>query len=216
MFYDVINSRLHNTAYYAKDEKGDVVLEDWLKQFVKNLQTDPQLDVQKGETYLEYDIRVHGYPAELLPESVRKNVNYVCSVLDMEELRMYSFGKCGINYFISAGTGKGKNTFIKEQLLNNYNGIGNVVIFENRSSLLSQQIMNVVEEKDKQAFMFSDFENENMVTFGPGKKFMLISYQAASKKLMLNDTDFIKYIQNAEYLVFDEAHYFLDDSAFNR
>lgn len=216
MIYDIINSRLHNLNCYVKNENGDVVLEGRLKQFVQNLQTDPQLDVQEGETYLEYDIRVHGYQAALFPESSNKNVNYVGSVLDLNKLRLFSFDHCGVNYFISAGTGKGKNTFIKEQLLNNYNGWGNVVIFENRSSLLSQQRMSIVGEKWNQVLMYPDFENENMVTFGPGRRFMLISYQAASKKLMLCDTNFLKYIQNAEYLVFDEAHYFLDDSAFNR
>ncbi len=57
---------------------------------------------------------------------------------------------------------------------------------------------------------------ENMVIFGRSKNIMIISYQRAALKCMYNDSDFLNFCSNARYLVFDEAHYILDDSHFNK
>lgn len=119
------------------------------------------------------------------------------------------------NVYISAGTGRGKNTFIKMELLKHI-GNAKVVIFENRESLMRQQITDMVSEVDTDALKYQNLSEENMVIFGEFKNIMLISYQAAAMKCALGDSRFLAFCQSARYLVFDEAHYILDDANFNK
>lgn len=57
-----------------------------------------------------------------------------------------------------------------------------------------------------------------MVIFGRGKNrdIMIISYQCAALKCMLQDSIFWEFCSQARYLIFDEAHYILDDANFNK
>ena len=244
MINDIIKNKLKYFNDYARDENGDVNIEGGkIKQFVQNLLEDSSLEVIEDETYLDYDVRLHSYsgkrknnsseeslgiecilglepyfPYHLLqlPESKDSDFNYVSSAIDLEQMR--AMVNCTPNnmYFISAGTGKGKNVFIKEQLLKKYTGSGKVVILENRESLLSQQIKDVVGSIDAEALKYNHDNSDNMIIFGENNQFMLVSYQAAAQKLLSNDWRFSNYIAQAEYIVFDEAHYLLDDSSFNR
>lgn len=145
-----------------------------------------------------------------LPKGCKSKYRYVNDVLKKE---IWQSWKPGEQVFISAGTGRGKNTFIKKELLTQC-GNQKVVIFENRQSLMQQQIFDIISEIDPEALQC--ISKENMVKFGAYKNIMIISYQCAALKCMLNDMDFRNFCLQARYLVFDEAHYILDDSPYNK
>lgn len=147
-----------------------------------------------------------------LPKCFKSKYKYVNDVLIKE---IWQSWKQGEQVFISAGTGRGKNTFIKKELLKHC-GNQKVVIFENRQSLMQQQIIDIISEIDPEVLKYNDMSKENMVIFGRSKNIMIISYQRAALKCMYNDSDFMNFCSKARYLVFDEAHYILDDSHFNK
>lgn len=45
---------------------------------------------------------------------------------------------------------------------------------------------------------------------------MMISYQCAALKCLYPDTNFLDFFSHARYLIFDEAHYILDDAPYNK
>lgn len=147
-----------------------------------------------------------------LPKGCKSGYRYVNSVLTREIWQSWQPGE---QIFISAGTGRGKNTFIKKELLKHC-GNQKVVIFENRESLMQQQVMDIVSEIDPEALKYSNITEDNMVIFGRYKNIMIISYQYAAKKCMLADSNFYNFCSQARYLIFDEAHYILDDAGFNK
>lgn len=146
----------------------------------------------------------------MLPKGCKSKYRYVSNVLIKEIWKSWNKGE---QVFISAGTGRGKNTFIKKELLTQC-GNQKVVIFENRQSLMQQQIFDIISEIDPEALQC--ISKENVVKFGAYKNIMIISYQCAALKCMLNDMDFRNFCLQARYLVFDEAHYILDDSPYNK
>lgn len=147
-----------------------------------------------------------------LPKGCKSGYRYVNSVLTREIWQSWQPGE---QIFISAGTGRGKNTFIKKELLKHC-GNQKVVIFENRESLMQQQVMDIVSEIDPETLKYSDITKDNMVILGRYKNIMIISYQYAAKKCMLADSNFYNFCSQARYLIFDEAHYILDDAGFNK
>ncbi len=149
-----------------------------------------------------------------LPKGCKSKYRYVSDVLIRE---IWQFWRPGEKVFISAGTGRGKNTFIKEELLKHC-GNQKVVIFENRQSLMQQQINDIISEIHPDFLKYKDISDDNMIVFGQGKNrnIMIISYQCAALKCMYNDSDFLNFCLQARYLIFDEAHYILDDSHFNK
>ncbi len=147
-----------------------------------------------------------------LPKGCKSKYRYVSDVLTM---KIWQSWKPGEQVFISAGTGRGKNTFIKKELLTHC-GNQKVVIFENRQSLMQQQITDIISEIDPEALKYNDISKDNMVIFGACKNIMIISYQCAALKCMLQNNRFLNFCSQARYLVFDEAHYILDDANFNK
>lgn len=148
----------------------------------------------------------------MLPKGCKSNYRYVSDVLTM---KIWQSWKPGEQVFISAGTGRGKNTFIKNELLTHC-GNQKVVIFENRQSLMQQQIIDIISEIDPEVLKYNDISKDNMVIFGAYKNIMIISYQCAALKCMLQNNRFLNFCLQARYLVFDEAHYILDDANFNK
>ena len=128
---------------------------------------------------------------------------------------IWKYWRPGEQIFISAGTGRGKNTFIKKELLKSC-GSQKVVIFENRQSLMQQQIIDVISEIDPEILKYQDLSEENMVIFGSYRNIMMISYQCAALKCLYPDTNFLDFFSHARYLIFDEAHYILDDAPYNK
>ncbi len=147
----------------------------------------------------------------MLPKGCKSKYRYVSDVITM---KMWQLWQPEEQVFISAGTGRGKNTFIKNELLK-YCGNQKVVIFENRQSLM-QQIIDIISEIDPESLKYKDISKDNMVIFGPYKNIMIISYQCAALKCMLQDGRFLNFCSQARYLIFDEAHYILDNAYFNK
>lgn len=149
-----------------------------------------------------------------LPKGCKSKYRYVSDVLTM---KIWQYWRAGEQVFISAGTGRGKNTFIKNELLKHCRN-QKVVIFENRQSLMQQQIKDIISEINPDFLKPYDISDENMVIFGRGKNrdIMIISYQCTALKCMLQDSIFLEFCSQARYLIFDEAHYILDDANFNK
>lgn len=151
-----------------------------------------------------------------LPKGCKSKYRYVNDVLKKE---IWQSWKPGEQVFISAGTGRGKNTFIKNELLKRC-GNQKVVIFENRQSLMQQQITDIISEVNPEfiKYKYNEILHENMVIFGENDNLniMIISYQCAALKCMLRNNRFLDFCSQARYLVFDEAHYILDDTNFNK
>lgn len=147
-----------------------------------------------------------------LPKGCKSKYRYVSDVLTM---KIWQSWRAGEQVFVSAGTGRGKNTFIKKELLTHC-GNQKVVIFENRQSLMQQQIIDIISEIDPEVLKYNDISKDNMVIFGTYKNIMIISYQCAALKCMLQNNRFLDFCSQARYLVFDEAHYILDDANFNK
>lgn len=173
--------------------------EEWAR-FDESLYNSPQ--------YIpEPEINIFG-----LPKGCKSKYRYVSDMLTMKTWQSW---RAGEQVFISAGTGRGKNTFIKEELLKHCSN-QKVIIFENRQSLMQQQIIDIISEIDPEILKYRDIPNENMVIFGSYRNIMIISYQCAALKCILQDRRFLDFCSQARYLVFDEAHYILDDSSYNK
>lgn len=221
MIPDIIFERIRNFDGNARDARGNINEDDKLNQFIDNLINEDSLAPSCGEDYIDYSVRNinNEYIKKIkVPEMYKCQGDYVSSRITDEMIRMWQPSG---NIFISAGTGKGKNTFIKNHLLKFSNdNFGNIVIFENRESLLSQQKMDLINSIDPQAAIYKDLEgtykSESMVVFGRHKNIMLISYQKAALKLLCGDNYFKDFLNCSRYVVFDEAHYLIDDSDFNK
>lgn len=215
----IINLIRNEYDELRRDEDNVIVYEDGkLGQIADNLLKHEVLDSKSFNTYDEFinsvsnkftggNLKIH--PLDKGGKTDHKYVN------DTLTRQVWQNWKPGNQIFISAGTGRGKNTFIKNELLSSV-GSQKVVIFENRRSLMQQQIKDLIEKIDPDFLKYNDVSEESMVIFGKNRNIMLISYQAASLKCLLNNSNFINFCREASYLVFDEAHFILDDSMFNK
>ena len=180
--------------------KNDEEILSELRKFKENLYNSPQCIPNPESNIFR------------LLKGCKSKYRYVNDVLKKE---IWQSWKPGEQVFISAGTGRGKNTFIKKELLAQ-RGNQKVVIFENRQSLMQQQIIDIISEIDPEALKYDDISKDNMVIFGAYKNIMIISYQCAALKCMLKNSRFLHFCSQARYMVFDEAHYILDDANFNK
>lgn len=201
-----------------RDDTGTIIYDKRLKQVAENLLNHESI---RSEGFMTYDAffnallnESHQVNAEVytLPDGCKSEYHYVNDVLTKP---IWTNWFPSNRVYISAGTGRGKNTFIKMELLKHI-GDAKVVIFENRESLMQQQIVDIVSEIDPDALKYQDISEDSMVIFGSRKNIMLISYQSAALKCALGDKRFYEFCQDARYLVFDEAHYILDDADFNK
>lgn len=198
VLYDKQKKASENTAMVKPVESEDIL--SMARSVKEGLINTPKIvDVPNKTTYR-------------IPEGSKSKYKYVNDVLTDE---IWKYWRPGEQIFISAGTGRGKNTFIKKELLKSC-GSQKVVIFENRQSLMQQQIIDVISEIDPEILKYQDLSEENMVIFGSYRNIMIISYQCAALKCLYQDTDFRDFCSQARYLVFDEAHYILDDTPYNK
>lgn len=213
MFNENILKRIYEFDNYSRDEFGDIEYDKKLDQFILNCINDEELSVIDNESYLDYDLRMNpDFNWSKIPDAINKEYHYVSSVLSKQTINTWA---PGANVLISAGTGKGKNTFIKEQLLKHY-GNEYIIIFENRESLLSQQKIEMIKDIDADSLKYQDIDKDNMIIFGAKRNIMLISYQKAALKLLYGDKNFFDFLSKVRYAVFDEIHYLIDDSEFNK
>lgn len=214
---------MQNYDELKRDAYGTIVYDGRLKQIGDNLLIHNSMNTDGFITYDEFcyamvndtkvnDTNMYNYEIKSLPKGCKSGYRYVNDVITREIWESW-FPNHWI--FLSAGTGRGKNTFIKNELLKKCRN-QKVVIFENRESLMNQQVIDIVSEIDPDALKYQDISNDNMVIFGSYKNIMLISYQTAALKCMFRDMDFLKFCLQARYIVFDEAHYILDDASFNK
>ena len=202
-----------------RNESGTIEYDSQFKQVTENLLKHQSMDSSECQTYDKFFNVLLNESYEMrsvqkiysIPENKECKCRYVNDVITRDIWTNWKFGN---NVFISAGTGRGKNTFIKKELLKHI-GNARVIIFENRDSLMQQQIRDIVSEIDPDALKYQDISKESMVTFN-NKNMMVISYQKAALKLALNDSRFWEFCQSARYFIFDEAHYIIDDAGFNK
>lgn len=208
-----------------RNKDGTIVYDKQFKEVTENLLN---LECLDSSLYSTYDAFFHAVTKGLIntpkivnasnsttyriPEGSKSKYKYVNDVLTDE---IWKYWRPGEQIFISAGTGRGKNTFIKKELLKSC-GNQKVVIFENRQSLMQQQIIDVISEIDPEILKYQDLSEENMVIFGSYRNIMMISYQCAALKCLYPDTNFLDFFSHARYLIFDEAHYILDDAPYNK
>lgn len=208
-----------------RNKDGTIVYDKQFKEVTENLLN---LECLDSSLYSTYDAFFHTVTKGLIntpkivnapnsttyriPEGSKSKYKYVNDVLTDE---IWKYWRPGEQIFISAGTGRGKNTFIKKELLKSC-GSQKVVIFENRQSLMQQQIIDVISEIDPEILKYQDLSEENMVIFGSYRNIMMISYQCAALKCLYPDTNFLDFFSHARYLIFDEAHYILDDAPYNK
>lgn len=208
-----------------RNKDGTIVYDKQFKEVTENLLN---LECLDSSLYSTYDAFFHAVTKGLIntpkivnasnsttyriPEGSKSKYKYVNDVLTDE---IWKYWRPGEQIFISAGTGRGKNTFIKKELLKSC-GSQKVVIFENRQSLMQQQIIDVISEIDPEILKYQDLSEENMVIFGSYRNIMMISYQCAALKCLYPDTNFLDFFSHARYLIFDEAHYILDYAPYNK
>ena len=112
--------------------------------------------------------------------------------------------KPGIPYVLSSQTGRGKTTFVMTQLLKHAAAQDKYVLYIcNRKSLYSQveQIISDMTQELKDVFSLTEEESGHL---------SIQTYQHYETG-MINPFYFSKVL----YVIFDEAHYFLEDSSFN-
>lgn len=208
-----------------RNKDGTIVYDKQFKEVTENLLN---LECLDSSLYSTYDAFFHAVTKGLIntpkivnapnsttyriPEGSKSKYKYVNDVLTDE---IWKYWRPGEQIFISAGTERGKNTFIKKELLKSC-GNQKVVIFENRQSLMQQQIIDVISEIDPEILKYQDLSEENIVIFGSYRNIMMISYQCAALKCLYPDTNFLDFCSHARYLIFDEAHYILDDAPYNK
>ena len=206
-FHAVTNGSVLYDKQQKASENADTIKPVGIEDILNKLR-----GVRKGSVNTPKIVNAPNSTTYRIPEGSRSKYKYVNDVLTDE---IWKYWRPGEQIFISAGTGRGKNTFIKKELLKSC-GSQKVVIFENRQSLMQQQIIDVISEIDPEILKYQDLSEENMVIFGSYRNIMMISYQCAALKSLYPDTNFLNFFSHARYLIFDEAHYILDDAPYNK
>ena len=225
----------NNWSNLIRDDKGNLMYGEEWEYCSRNILAAKVFDSRAYEDYYDYYNAVNKVNEEpgfgMAPEDLALFKRY--SLKDSPDHEQYQYVGTALKreywtrweangrVFIAAGTGKGKNTFIKRQLLKNIPYGQTVVIFENRDSLLRQQVIDMIKEINPEALKYNDISQSEESMFVFGRKgvipnIMLISYQTAAIKCIANDQNFFNFCMNARYLVYDEIHYILDDSMINK
>ena len=187
-----------------RDENGSIVYDKRLGEVADNLLNHQRMDSTGFSTYDEYFNAMLSESYQVnsetglyqIPEGSKTEYRYVNDVLIKA---LWTKWEPSNRVYIAAGTGRGKNTFIKKELLQHCGG-EKVVIFENRESLMRQQIIELISEIDPEFLKYNDVTESSMVIFGKNKNIMLISYQTAALKSALYDQRFYLFCAEAKYL----------------
>lgn len=122
----------------------------------------------------------------------------------------YRNWKSGEWIFISAPTGTGKTTFVLNQLVPEAQNAGKEVLFLSNRTILRDQVKNIVARRqgiDADMRFLKEVEEFDGIT--------LMSYQKI-QALMENTSLYSWFdVKRYMYVIFDEAHYILEDSTFN-
>ena len=225
MFNDIILSRIKDYDDNCRDDNNDIPIksDEKKKQFIDNIIN--TISIEKNDDYIKFTTKVNEkfYMKNLPFESIEPSKlfyrkykhreikgNYVKSFINNKQIDGWDYHN---NIFIMAGTGKGKNTFIQDLILNKNK---KVVIFLNRNSLYKQQIISIIKklqqrddnDADK---IYLNFESKGITYLN---NIMFITYQCASSNIFSKKTS--KFFSKAKYVIFDEIHYILDDANFSK
>lgn len=153
MKFDIIESSLSQFDLNSRDEYNNIPESSRMDQLIKNLINDKTLDAYNYNNYLEYAIKINelmydldevpGYEDKYDPqpyEAILKKpeINpqkYVDAFFDEEIIEKWDKNN---SVFILAGTGRGKNTFIRNQIIP-LQSHEKIIMFVNRSTLFKQQ-----------------------------------------------------------------------------
>ena len=116
----------------------------------------------------------------------------------------------GDSVFISAPTGVGKTTFVLQQLVPEAKSRGKEVLFLSNRTVLRDQIKNIVARQQgipEDTEFLKDVEEFDGITLASYQKIQAIQEQSCMNPY----EDAKRYL----YVVFDEAHYILEDALFN-
>lgn len=116
----------------------------------------------------------------------------------------------GDSVFISAPTGVGKTTFVLQQLVPEAKSRGKEVLFLSNRTVLRDQIKNIVARQQgipEDTEFLKDIEEFDGITLASYQKIQAIQEQSCMNPY----EDAERYL----YVVFDEAHYILEDALFN-
>ena len=119
--------------------------------------------------------------------------NLILKVTDIIKHDDIEKWKIGDRILISAGTGSGKTTFVRNTLTEHANSFGNKILLLVNRTPLQYQIQHNLQELDK-----SDFIDVR-------------TYQSLENELLQEVHNFDAY----KFIVCDEAHYFFSDAQFN-
>lgn len=126
----------------------------------------------------------------------------------------FMFWEAGDIIFMSAGTGKGKTTFIKKELLEYAISTGRrILLLINRRSLNDQ----VTVELEKYFYEFHHtMYMQNIINGGVAHLPIEVrTYQWLETTQIMNPEWLKSYLDRFFYIVVDESHYFLTDAVFN-
>lgn len=229
MFNDIILSKLKKYTDNCRNESNDIPLmsDEKKKQLIKNLIKEFSIDYD--DDYIQFSTRTNEkfYKENLKSDNIAPNEffdnkflnpeikgNYVSSLISNDEVMKWNSTN---SIFIMAGTGKGKNHFIQNSIINKK---GNTIIFLNRSSLYKQQIVSIIKNYQNNSdhnanLIYKDFISNGIIKIG---NVMLITYQSITtpKSLTIINKVHKNFFNEARYVVFDEIHYIIDDAEFNK
>lgn len=221
MFDDIIESKLRKFNKNCRDKNNNLPKKGKrMDQFIDNI-VDLSLELNNKKVlnnYLLFSNKINCYEeVKYIPKNkaFKFKGNTVSTYITEDDISELKHNK---NIFIFAGTGKGKNYFINNQLLTN---IGNkkVIILLNRQVLLNQQIKDLLDEDISDDYcenIIKVFNSENSMILGKKGNIMIVSYQKAALNILYKNKEFLKFLSKTRYIVFDEIHYLLDDSYFNK
>ena len=112
--------------------------------------------------------------------------------------------KPGTPYILSSQTGRGKTTFVMTRLLKNAAAQNKDVLYICNRKALYAQVDQIA------ADMTQSFKNSFSLTEEESRHLVIQTYQACETKM---ESPFR--FSGKLYVIFDEAHYFLEDASFN-
>lgn len=123
---------------------------------------------------------------------------YVSDVLGIETVKEFIKGN---NYLIGSEMGSGKNYWVRNVLLP----------FASKKDRRTLLLSHRKATRDQQDVYLREWEYSQMIRF-KGGLFTNITYQQFENKILNNE---IEYLNQFDFIVCDEAHYFISDCTMN-
>lgn len=133
---------------------------------------------------------------------IRGNYEFVNEFFYNEKVQF----KRGLKYYLNAPTGTGKTSYMKELVKNNPNF--RFCILVNRTALMEQ----ISYQLKNNSIIYTPNGKYKLINDGEiPKNVEIVTYQGLEVKCL----NLVAYIQNFDFVICEEFHYFLEDSLFN-